>query len=127
MSDDNVKAFPKKKRNGRAAQLRVVEFMDERDKCKHDATWIVDEKLSEVECSRCHAKLNPTWCMLQMARQESRWMATRQEYIEIRKLLPEMRRTKCDHCGRFTTLKFKFDGPTIHRIQFGPFDREIEG
>lgn len=102
MNDDNITEFPVKRRAQKAdpnASLQVVHSYE----CQH-GNFLVDDKLGEVECGRCKAKLNPIWALSRLAMEESdlrrAWAHLRAE-IELMK--PRLK-TKCDHCGKLTPI-----------------------
>lgn len=102
MSDDKITQLPVKHRKPAVdpnASLQVVYSYA----CQH-GNFLVDEKLGEVECGICKAKLNPIWVLAQIAMVESqlstRWASLKAE-IELMK--PRLK-TKCDHCGKLTPI-----------------------
>lgn len=101
MSDNKIKSFPVKPKLAAKAPLTVVPTRY--DACRHNQV-LVDEKLAEVECADCGAKLNPMWVLINLAHEDSllrtNWAGMR---AEIR-LLGERTRTKCQHCGKMTRV-----------------------
>ena len=102
MNDDNITQFPVKRRHVKTdpnATLQVVQNYD----CRH-GNFLIDEKLGEVECGRCKAKLNPIWVLGQIAMAESElhrhWAHLKAE-IELMK--PRLK-TKCENCGKLTPI-----------------------
>lgn len=71
---------------------------------RHKGPYLVDEKLAEVECGTCHAKLNPMHVLGELARQETNWHTYRRTYLEQVQRLRERSRTKCEHCNRMTRI-----------------------
>lgn len=78
------------------------------DACIHSpligASYIVDEKLAEVECGKCGAKLNPMWVLAQIAGQDRRLHEAAARYQDEQKRLAERSRTKCQHCHQMTRI-----------------------
>lgn len=72
--------------------------------CKH-LHIVVDEYLSEVECSDCGKKLNPMAVLLRFAREESRLARERERVADLLSKLSQRVRCKCDHCGKFTGIR----------------------
>lgn len=68
------------------------------------ATYIVDEKLAEVECGKCGAKLNPMWVLAEIARNDRRMQEAAIRYQDEQRRLAERQRTKCEHCERMTRI-----------------------
>lgn len=68
------------------------------------ASYIVDEKLAEVECGKCGAKLNPMWVLGQIATQDRRFQESQARYQDEQRRLAERSRTKCQHCQRMTRI-----------------------
>jgi hypothetical protein len=74
--------------------------------CNHTTcTYIVDEKLAEVQCGDCGAKLEPVWVLRQLCEKEARWNDRRREYLELDAHLRERTRTRCQHCDQMTVIK----------------------
>ena len=73
--------------------------------CSHfNATYIVDDTLSEVTCSKCKAKLNPMFVLKQLAQKETRWHEHFKQYQDEMKRLSERSKTKCQHCKQMTRI-----------------------
>jgi hypothetical protein len=112
--DDNVTSLPVRFKDRGPADRSVIRSCEipgatiGGGKCTHHpmfgASFIVDEKLSEVECSLCHAKLNPVWAMARIADQDRRFAEARERYVEETKRLSERSRTKCEHCQKMTRI-----------------------
>lgn len=100
--DDNVTALPVKPRKN-LGKDRVL--LVEHGGCSHYMCgYVVDEKLVEVTCKGCGAKLSPMWVLQQLCHQESRWHDLHAQYHEELKRLAERSRTKCQHCGEMTRI-----------------------
>ena len=67
-------------------------------------TYLVDEAAAEVECSNCHAKLNPMWVLARLAHHETKYHELAENYQEEMRRLSERKRTKCDRCGYMTRI-----------------------
>jgi hypothetical protein len=100
--DDNITQLPVKHRKpviDPGASLQMVHSYD----CQH-GNFLVDEKMGEVECGRCKAKLNPIWVLMQIAIEDrvlrDQWASLKAE-IELMK--PRLK-TRCDHCGKLTKI-----------------------
>lgn len=77
-------------------------------KCSHigpDAHYNVRPGETEVECGKCHTRLDPVFVLVQLAHVESRFRQAHERYIEESKRLAERLRTKCQHCGKFTRIR----------------------
>ena len=74
--------------------------------CSHNdfegASFIVDDKLDEVTCSKCKAKLNPMFVLKQLTGRETRFHEAHRRYHDEMKRLGDRKRTKCEHCARMT-------------------------
>ncbi|MGQ4661323.1 hypothetical protein [Lysobacter sp. F6437] len=102
MNDDGkIVSLPRKAKPAAEAALTVVHNYG---KCQHRHVE-VDEKLAEVTCTDCKAKLNPVHVLAMLSREDDRlrdrWAGMR---AEIR-LLGERTRVKCDHCRKFTRVR----------------------
>ena len=110
MDGDNVTALPVKfkaaKPEGRA--LFVAHEVTQDNACTHSpmfgCSYVVDEKLAEVECGKCGAKLNPMWVLTKLAHEDRRMAEGRAAYREEQKRYEERRHTKCQHCDRMTRI-----------------------
>jgi hypothetical protein len=67
-------------------------------------TYLIDEAAAEVECGACKAKLNPTWVLARLAREETKYHETAMSYQEEMRRLSERSRTRCDHCAKMTRI-----------------------
>ena len=76
--------------------------------CNHaeyeGAAFIVDDKLDEVTCSKCQAKLNPMFVLKQLTGRETRFHEGHRRYHDEMKRLKDRTRTKCEHCDRMTRI-----------------------
>lgn len=73
--------------------------------CSHyNGPFQVSEKLDEVTCGRCNAKLNPMWVLSKLMHAESRWHENMARYQGEMKRLSERSKTKCEHCKQMTKI-----------------------
>lgn len=105
--DDKITKLPVKFKTPQAEDRTLV-FPWEVHKgggCGHHFVhYIVDQALSEVECGKCGAKLNPMWVLVQLANQDSRYEEGQKRYQEEMERLNERSRTKCFNCGEMTRI-----------------------
>jgi hypothetical protein len=84
----------------------IVSFQEKRAEirgCEH-RNVLIDEKLWMIECSECHEKLDPIQYLLNLARDE-RYVQYRINELEKKeRKLKDRIRTKCDHCGKMTSI-----------------------
>ena len=107
ISDDNVSKLPVRFKSPLPAdRTLVLPYEVQRASCDHmfGVQYIIDIAQAEVECSKCHAKLNPMWVLKQLAIQDSRYYEAQQRYKEEMARLSERSRTKCDNCGKLTRI-----------------------
>lgn len=71
--------------------------------CMHKR-FTVDERLQEIECRDCKAKLNPMYALLSLCRQEGRYHELHERYQDEMQRLAERTRTKCQHCDQMTRI-----------------------
>lgn len=106
--DDNVVTLGVRYRGPLDAEnppvLEVVRVGDSPCWLHHKGPYLVDEKLAEVECGTCHAKLNPMHVLAELARQETRYHEYRRTYLEQVERLRKRSRTKCEKCGQITRI-----------------------
>ena len=76
----------------------------ELSKCQHKHVT-VDERLAEVECQDCGAKLNPMQVLARLAREESRLKHRIESLRKLNAELDSKTRTKCRHCGQMTPVR----------------------
>jgi hypothetical protein len=106
MSDDaKIQALPirAKRALGENHELSVVSSCA----CWHRAGFIVDERLAEVTCAACKAKLNPIWVLGQLAMLENRFHDLHARYQDELVRLNGRSRTKCEHCGGMTRISHR--------------------
>ena len=72
-------------------------------KCYHPR-FIVDAKLSEVECAVCHERLNPMWVLTKIADSESAQAQRRDALRKLVKQLADRVRYKCRQCGAMNDM-----------------------
>lgn len=101
MSQDDTKiAFLPSRPKPQSDSLKIVAPYGG---CQH-RKFQVDERLQEVECSDCKAKLSPMWVLTQLAREDER---LRNDWVRMRahvQLMGERTRTKCRHCQKMTPV-----------------------
>jgi hypothetical protein len=120
MSDDKIKPLPVKFKappSDAEPMLKVVHY--ERDGCNHkwtfrdsgglsgrivNASYLIREGETEVECSLCNTKLDPMFVLRMLAHEETSWHRARDAYQAEMKRLQERERTKCDSCGKMTRI-----------------------
>lgn len=66
--------------------------------------FVIDDHLQQVECRDCGEKLNPMYALAQLARQENRYHELHARYHDELHRLAERSRTKCQHCGKMTSI-----------------------
>lgn len=86
--------------------LVLEEFRGGYKDCHHNV-FVVDEAKDLVECKDCGALLNPMWCMVQLVRRQSRWKIEYEAYRDALIQYENKKRTKYEHCGRFTNINIK--------------------
>lgn len=83
--------------------LRLIRYVH--GSCNHSTcTYIVDEKLAEVQCGDCGAKLEPVWVLRQLCEKEARWNERRREFLELQEETKGRTRTRCQHCDQMTAI-----------------------
>jgi hypothetical protein len=119
--DDNVTRLKTKfkKQDGDHPFLKVVHYDGER--CNHryrwdgdamssngsrmvNATYLIREGETEIECGLCNTRLDPMFVLRIMASEENSWSNARARYIDEMKRLRERSRTKCMNCGKMTEI-----------------------
>lgn len=101
MSDDKIKKLATKFREPIAEdKFLTIAY----SKCFH-GNYIVDEKLLEVECGKCHEKLNPMAVLVHLATKETVWQRNKEYAANASKRLEERMRCKCQHCGKMTRIR----------------------
>lgn len=114
---ENVKTLPIKfKAHPKTEEpmLQVVETSWTKGECNHSyrieggrskpANYLIRQGETEVECGLCGTRLDPMFVLMKLAREESQWNRTREQYQEEMKRLRERSRTKCQHCGGMTRI-----------------------
>ena len=83
--------------------LRLVRY--QQGACNHTTcTYIIDERLAEVQCGDCGAKLEPVWVLRQLCEKESRWQERKREYMALEQEIRDRTRTRCQHCDQMTAI-----------------------
>jgi hypothetical protein len=114
-TDDKIKPIPvkfKRPPGEEQPMLKVVHSYGE--DCNHryrwngsrmvDATYLLREGETEVECGLCHTRLDPMFVLRILAGEETQWLRARERYIDEMRRLNERSRTKCEHCGGMTRI-----------------------
>ena len=60
-----------------------------------------------MECKTCGERLDPIQALLEMCRKQDRWKWRKDEIAKLETALAEKKKAKCEHCGKFTTLKVR--------------------
>lgn len=74
--------------------------------CKHPH-FMIDPALEYVECAACKERLNPMWCLEQLAIRGNRAANQYEQFAAIKKDLDRRKKVKCEHCGKFTDVPWK--------------------
>lgn len=99
MSDDKIKQLPVKLKDH-----KVLKVIHNWSGCKHLRAE-VDEKLAELTCADCGAKLNPIQFLVSMANQLTVWEHAQQSIAKARAELAERKRCRCTKCGEWTEVR----------------------
>lgn len=77
-------------------------------KCSHwQGPFEIDEKAGTATCLKCNEGVSLLFVLLELMKQESRWMQTRKSYQEEMARLKERSSTKCNHCGKMTRISHR--------------------
>jgi hypothetical protein len=80
-----------------------VKNVDWSKRCQHNR-YLIDEKLSYVECALCGEHLNPMWVIGQFCNAEARAMRRLEDLkIKVEKAASK-NRCKCEKCGKMTRV-----------------------
>lgn len=82
----------------------VIQFKRILSKCVHER-FIVDERLSNVECAQCGVSINPIHALKMVAGYMARIQRKKEEIKKYEQIVDEKSRVKCGHCNKFTTIK----------------------
>jgi predicted NAD/FAD-dependent oxidoreductase len=99
MSDDKIKQLPV-----RMKDQKVLKVVHNWGGCKHLRAE-VDEKLAELTCADCGAKLNPIAFLVSMANQLTVWEHAQQSIAKARAELDERKKCRCTKCGEWTEIR----------------------
>jgi hypothetical protein len=119
--DDNIKKLPvkfKKPPGDEPPFLSIVNRWGDKDGCDHrsyyvegrgfvNVTYQIREGETEIECGRCHTRVDPMFVLKIMASEETSWSLQRARYIDEMKRLRERSRTKCMKCGYLTEISHR--------------------
>jgi hypothetical protein len=100
VSDDNITKLPIRAKGPRKA----LEIVHKYGGCQH-LNALVDEKLAELECADCGAKLNPISFLMTMANQLTTWEYAKQSLAKARAEMDERKRCRCTKCGEWTEIR----------------------
>jgi ribosomal protein S27E len=105
--DDNGKPVEK------TISIKARTYFDKTfGECPHNQV-IIDEDLWSVECSTCGEKMDPIRFLIRLAhdetRQELRTKKLINEYKRIIDILAIKTKTRCEHCGKITTINTDVD------------------
>lgn len=100
MSDDKIKQLPVRTKDHSKVLTVAHAFVG----CQHRRA-VVDQKLAELECADCGAKLNPIQFLVTMANQLTTWEYAQQSVAKARKELEERKRCRCTKCGEWTEIR----------------------
>lgn len=107
MADDDNNVTPLGVRFKKAEEDRVLllgwEVHSPAEKCFH-SRFIIDPELEQVECAKCHERLNPMWVLQHLATTDIQFRESRKRYMEEMRRIDERSRTKCEHCGQMTRI-----------------------
>jgi ribosomal protein S27E len=82
------------------------------DECPHNQV-IIDEDLWSVECSNCGEKMDPVRFLVRLAHDEAweefRIQKLKHTYKRITDILAIKTKTRCEHCGKITTINTEAD------------------
>lgn len=84
--------------------------------CRH-INMTVDPDRAFVECKDCGEMLDPMSVLCRLATEESRYLFERQALRNWRKKLIEKSRTKCQHCGRMTSVNITMTSAQEHGFE----------
>lgn len=107
MSDDNITKLPVRFKSPLPNDRTLLQPFEvpKVGRCSHlFAQYIVDPSAAEVECGKCHEKLNPMWVLAQLANSDRRMAEHRERYAAESKRLSERTSTKCQHCKKMTRI-----------------------
>ena len=102
MGDKDVKDLPiRNKRNDKGLFLVPPPYST----CKHYGDrFELDEDAGKAKCLDCNQEVSLMFVLKRLMRQESKWMRSRERYMDEMKRLSDRRRTKCQHCGNMTQI-----------------------
>jgi DNA-directed RNA polymerase subunit RPC12/RpoP len=104
MNDDNVIEIGVKFNDPKPLD-QIFEVVTELKHCNH--LFRIDPESDTVYCAKCSKTFSPMHVLLELARQERRWIDARTRYEDQMAELRKRKRTKCQHCGGITTISRK--------------------
>jgi ribosomal protein S27E len=72
--------------------------------CAHNSVYI-DPSLANIKCNDCGQELNPMGWLAMLAEEWHRVTRLYDGYKEAKQALDGRSRTKCRHCGKFTSIR----------------------
>lgn len=97
---DNVTRLPVRLKDTE----QIVVVADRYAGCQHGRA-IVDEKLAELTCADCGAKLNPIEFIVGLANRERLFKHREESIAAARAALEERRKCRCIKCGEWTPIR----------------------
>jgi len=105
----NDDGTPKEKTISIKSRTHLDKYFDE---CSHNRVT-VDEDLWSVQCRDCGEKMDPIKFLIRLAHEEVgeefRITNLRREYKRITDILAIKTKTRCEHCGKITTINTEAD------------------
>lgn len=96
MSEKNIISF----------KLKQKKYLQ--NECKHN-NILIDRGKWLLECEDCGEWIDPIWWVSELARKqmssEYKLDQLNKKYTEIKNKLTTRIKTKCDHCGKMTSIK----------------------
>jgi hypothetical protein len=114
VSDDKIMQLPIRAKDS----SKVLTVVHNYGGCKH-LRAVVDEKLAQLECADCSAKLNPIEFLITMANQLTVWEHAQQSIAKARAELEERKRCRCTKCGEWTEIR------TVHNREVAKIKRSL--
>lgn len=100
MSDDKIKRLPVRLKD----HSKVLTVTHAFAGCQH-LRAIIDQKLAELTCADCGAKLNAIQFLVTMANQLTTWEYAQQSLAKARAEMDERKRCRCTKCGEWTEIR----------------------
>lgn len=87
---------------------RLITLAEAPRACPHNHV-VVDDEINELECSDCHAKLNPIQFIARLAMDLRSWDWQSAALAKARSELEARKRCRCTKCGKWTEIR------TVHK------------